>query len=51
MEVIYKIEVKKLFSPQKGFEIIHMDEFANELLHSEIFLNVTLPRIPKRNVK
>lgn len=28
-----------------------MDEFANELLHSEIFLNVTLPRIPKRNVK
>lgn len=34
----------------KGFEVIHMDEYAEELLNSDACLDVVLTRLPKRTV-
>jgi hypothetical protein len=34
----------------KGFEVIHMDEYVDELLNSDACLDVVLTRIPKRAV-
>ena len=32
------------------YELVHMDEFIDELLHSERVCDVALPRIQKRQV-
>lgn len=37
-------------SKKKGFEIIHMDEYADALLTQEAYLDIVLTRIPKRMV-
>jgi pre-mRNA-splicing factor 38A len=33
-----------------NFSIIHMDEFIDKLLHTDISLDVVLPRIQKRSI-
>mmetsp|Transcript_9451 Transcript_9451/g.18193 ORF Transcript_9451/g.18193 Transcript_9451/m.18193 type:complete len:239 (-) Transcript_9451:63-779(-) len=36
--------------PDCSFEIVHMDEFIEELLHNEVVMEVQLPHIPKRMI-
>ena len=45
LEDFRKLRIRKL---DGTFEIIRMDEFADDLLTKEYYFDTTLPRIPKR---
>lgn len=51
MEPLY-IDYRKMkrMNKQAKYELIHMDEFIDELLHGERVCDISLPRLQKRNV-
>ncbi len=40
----------KRMNKQAKYELLHMDEFIDELLHNDRVLNISLPRMQKRAV-
>ena len=50
LEKLYCDYKKLVILKSKGYAIIHMDEYIDSLLNEEHIFEISLPKIPKRNV-